>query len=1241
MIAAASVLAFACNKEREADDNGRSGDGFVTLHINAVSEDTKTTLGDAVNGKRTISWVKDDEVRIIYGTGASDFQIAKAESDGPATTFTVSVPSGTKTLYAVYPASQFEALSDGTLTVSVPSLQDGRFSSSNIAVAKCTFTSAEDVNFSFKNVCSYLLTDITDASVGRVSVSAQVQALAGKIPVSFTSAGEAEIGSASDTESTIVASGLSLGQCAIAVLPGLNFAEGVTVTFSSAEGEEVSHVSLKKDHSLVAGEVLDTGALDSSTIIAYYASPEGAGEKDGKSFDSAWSVTELVSWLKTADPAIEGIKTPSAPYNIYLADGTYTLPESVATQAKNGRNINFISVGKNAVFTSAESVHGRMLYFSIPAKISFQDVTFSGHNVDGSGAALYFNNPSAGTQETILTGCTFKDNVNAKGLNAALVLANNGVNTLNGCVFQNNTSGGAAAINIDREATVVNLTGCTFKDNHLVKCGTDKDAGALAIGNGTVTVSGCTFEGNVVDEDANGGGAAVWIAMQAIDKPVRFKDNCVFTGNKLNNTIGRGAAVYITKGTDIQFENCSFTGNECTSESTTSYGGAVCVGNFNAHRKGDVNVTFSGCTFDGNKVAGAGENTDFARGAGAIFMTESSGTTSVTLNNCTIQNHVLNNRSGGGIYAEAGKLNIVGGKFADNDLRRTYTGGTGKIRGQGGALEIENAIVSISGGTEFSGNIAGNTGGAIMMPNGYTGTLSIDGAKFTGNQSIDASGGAIAILQSDDVKFTFKNAEFEGNYAKTAGGAVTVHRMKDIDFKDCTFKNNTTISLGGAIYAIGLGSAKNTITVDGCDFTGNHTTQTSDNGAGIGGGAITVSNEGNGICYSNLKVTNSTFKENYSLRKGGAIDFRSSGTCTIDGSLFDGNYVTKPSSGWGGGLNLESASSTSTERSFVSISGSRFIGNHSNQEGTSTDPRGGAIAIGVSSKNTDNYIDVRIDKCYFKGNYACQAGDIRAWDGKTGNISLYLNDCAFEGSHAKAAHGKSMFVYACKDFGMNNCSFRNIYSDDGGAAGSGLVNRNWVDLAATNSVVSNNTLAGRVNVKEIPTDNEGNGGMLVRVEQSGGTYDFINNVIVSTRTSGTCYSIIRYGSNTVNLYSNKLSKILDAANGNSEAALSGGGVDDYNGINWKGLEAYLGGFAWTAFTTAGQEYKSGWTWNGTLATGTPATMTTRGDVKSKIQASNPDFYAWLQTVDGLDKDQKGAARGSSDTDAIWPGAHQN
>ena len=663
--------------------------------------------------------------------------------------------------------------------------------------------------------------------------------------------------------------------------------------------------------------------------------------------------------------------------------------------------------------------------------------------------------------------------------------------------------------------------------------------------------------------------------------------------------------------------------------------------------------TFTGCTFSGNEGITYSSNTD----CGAVKI----GNGTSTFSNCKFENNTITSANGGGAAVMVANIASIKATFKDNCqfLSNTSEVGSGAVYVTGGDVEFDNCQfkgnntkygsavvmgtvashpvvtfdVTFKNGCNFEDNVSAN-GGIIYLAGGSknnestaAGTFSIDGCTFKNNSiSSGGGGGAIRMAQAAGKTVTIKDTEFKSNSSKSHGGAIANYQNTNLDINHCTFTGNSIGSgYGGAIYIGGEGDCQNTLHVYGNSYF-------ESNESSSGGGAIAITNNGNceassgvyNTCKSNVLIENSTFKGNFSITKGGAIDSKTSGTCTIDGCVFDGNYTTATNeNGCGGGISLEYGQTGSELRGTAVISNSKFIGNYTAWK-EKFDPRGGAIAIPHASYTSFNYIDVRIDKCAFIDNVAGQAAAIRCYDKKTGNPTLYVNDCSFEGNSTYGNNGSCIFVYNTKEFGINNCSFRNN-KGCGTQTAAGL---SWMSIANTPSTISNNSFVG------ITANKNGNqtGGPLVRIEGGSNTYHFINNIIANTASG---YYSLRgeSGDRIINLYSNKMSGLDLTVSGNLAA------TDAFNGTDW--LSAYFGGLAWAANSTAGQEYKSGWNWNGTLATGTPATMNTRGDVKAKIQAANADFYTWLQSVDGLDKDQRGNARGNADTDAIWPGSFQN
>lgn len=248
LILASVLLSLSCTKTPE--------DGKIRLTFTALSESTKTTLGEPIDGTRTVSWVKGDAIKVFYGNGDSDFVIAYASDEGLTTTFTVDVPSTSSMLYAVYPASTPASFHNGVISVTVPASQNGSFASANIAVAR---SSAVNLSFSFKHVCSYVLTEVTDENICQLTMTAaNGQPICGTIPVTLSENGNIAFGEITDASSSLSAT-IRPGHPILAILPGVSFTDGASLEFFNADGDPVSSQSIKKDFTLNRGSLLNIG----------------------------------------------------------------------------------------------------------------------------------------------------------------------------------------------------------------------------------------------------------------------------------------------------------------------------------------------------------------------------------------------------------------------------------------------------------------------------------------------------------------------------------------------------------------------------------------------------------------------------------------------------------------------------------------------------------------------------------------------------------------------------------------------------------------------------------------------------------------------------------------------------------------------------------------------------------------------------------------------------------------------
>lgn len=212
--------------------------------------------------------------------------------------------------------------------------------------------------------------------------------------------------------------------------------------------------------------------------------------------------------------------------------------------------------------------------------------------------------------------------------------------------------------------------------------------------------------------------------------------------------------------------------------------------------------------------------------------------------------------------------------------------------------------VNIGAGVVLQNNKSTRHGAAIRVEAGAN--LNVTGGKFLNNESIGQAGGAIYVNNgAEDV--SVQNAHFEGNACGTHGGAISAIDGNVYDrlfVKNSTFTNNLSgkdskaNAYGGAINTYGAA------TIEYCTFTNNH---------GTHGGAVSC---GNG---SNVTISGCQFIGNTSSQTGGATNGAANATIRISNSSFTGNIAT----GNGGAVSMAKGS----------ITGCTFTGNNANQGG--------------------------------------------------------------------------------------------------------------------------------------------------------------------------------------------------------------------------------------------------------------------------------------------------------------------
>ena len=149
MVAAVALMALvSCNKE-EINNNEIINDEQIETPSDIVfvaefdnGSETKTALGEVVDGVRQATWVKGDAISINGTTFTADADGARTEFTTTSSSFDATV----EVFRAVYPSTSYKASA-----VVIPVSQNGTFANASIAVAE-----SNDQSLKFSNVSSIL-----------------------------------------------------------------------------------------------------------------------------------------------------------------------------------------------------------------------------------------------------------------------------------------------------------------------------------------------------------------------------------------------------------------------------------------------------------------------------------------------------------------------------------------------------------------------------------------------------------------------------------------------------------------------------------------------------------------------------------------------------------------------------------------------------------------------------------------------------------------------------------------------------------------------------------------------------------------------------------------------------------------------------------------------------------------------------------------------------------------------------
>jgi|GEM_PF-4458651 len=778
------------------------------------------------------------------------------------------------------------------------------------------------------------------------------------------------------------------------------------------------------------------------------------------------------------DLELEGVWLTGGSTAIYAGSGAVTLTNckftanagtngavllsSCGNVTASGCQIGDLTGGGNGTgSTGAFSLYGT-------GSASFTNCTFEGNwGTSEGGGAIY----ASGISSVTCSGCTFDKNtygapqptteggaIRTIGVstlsctnctfnlnyaqNGAAVSTNAATTSFNGCTFTENIAAGSGGA-IYIPSGNLTMTNCTLTGNQCAASG-----GAVFNGTGTATFSNCTVSNNAATV-YNGGAVYSW------GGPVNVNGG-TWSGNQaMHATNGAGGAIYADNAATVTISNATFSGNSA----------GVCGGAVFAK---DGGVTLTNDTFKNNSTPGA---------VGGAILTANS---DVTGTNCIFTGNSSAAPGGSDIYADgAGAISMTGGSFNPNT---SWT--------SGGAKMMANSIPNATEVNSYSGLTTAVKQGVkaikITKDIEITDTISIKQATtIVADEGVTISGAGVYTIfnVAKNATLNVENLTMEKAYTAIYSPGGTVNAV------NCVFKDNVGATGGGILNA-------GPTTVTGCTFENNKTTDL--------GGAICA----NGAAP--LTVTDCKFINNYAPNTAGAI-YTMADETVITGSLFEGNsaegYFAGALYAQGGTTKVENTTFLNNSVTGEEASGGAIYVNEGASvsvvnctlEGNKAGKNGGAVFTNEAAKALD------ITGSYFTGNEApCNGGAVYTLVGGTyeGNTfsknkagesggalfagfgTVTLKDDTFDGNAATAYNGGAVFNFGA-DLVIDGGTYKNNTAANGGAV---YINGDAAGFAPKNASFTGNkaSAAGGAIYSMIGATYEGNSFTKNTAAESGG-----------------------------------------------------------------------------------------------------------------------------------------------------------
>ena len=558
-------------------------------------------------------------------------------------------------------------------------------------------------------------------------------------------------------------------------------------------------------------EITDTSSLPSEVYVAGSDAEDGTFtaktiKNESDSYTTYYSVskadysgTVTTTYYKyTSGAVVGGIGQLNTYYDsTYSQNMTRYAGGGIYVSANGSFVMNSGSVVGNEVKQSASNTVGTDAVTIDPVgagvytegSFTMSGGIISGNSVNGYGGGVYVEHSTFTMTGGVVSANSASKNGGGLFSEASTIILSG---TISGNTSQN-YGGGVSA----RSSTIKLSNGDVSANSAIHAGGIYANACGIEISNGFIR-----------ENKSNNNGGGIYAAGTELK---------LLSGEISSNSANQGAGIYSTGNSTITISGGTLSGNKAKNA-----GGGIYAG-------GNSIIGLSGGTLSNNTATNNG---------GGIYAT---GNNKITLSGGTIgsesENSANSASNGGGIYYDAGELNITGGTVCGNAA--TSNGG--------GIYAVNSSKIILSNGS-VSGNKANSNGGGIFATG--SSTVEISGGTISKNEAPSAGG----VYAAGSSKIVISNGSVSENKATNNGGGIFATGSSTVEMSNGTVSENQA-SQGGGIY---IGS-NGTIKMSGGIVSQNNVTN---NGGGINLNAGTILISGHPVITGNIKGSGESASEN-------------------------------------------------------------------------------------------------------------------------------------------------------------------------------------------------------------------------------------------------------------------------------------------------------------------------------------------------------------------------------------------